>query len=221
MYQPSFQQPSAPRGGGLTRPNTVSMAAGLMIVVVFCQIIVAGMNAIILPRILRTYDQLGIGTMKTYFKVFYFGYNIVAIAVLVFYVFLAIAVLRGRSWARITTFVLAGLGALCCTCSGLSALGGGLNMSNQQMKDAGVDQLYPTWYQVSDGIVQAIVVLVLIAVIILLAVRPSGDFFAAVKARSQAAQAGYPGPVPGYPQSGPPGYGGYPPAGGYPGGPGY
>jgi hypothetical protein len=161
---------------------------------------------------------MGIGSAKTLSKVAYFGYNILAIGVLVFFVFLSIAVLRGRGWARITTFVMAGLGALCCTCSGLSSLGGGFQASSQTFQNAGGGNPYPGWYQVADGIVQAIVVLVLIAVIILLAVRPSGEFFAAVKARTQAAQAIQ---APGYPRSGPPGYGGYPPAGGYPSGPGY
>lgn len=225
---PQYQPPPQPTGGGLTRPNTVSLAAGLIMVVVFGEIVVAGMNVIILPRILRMYDEMGIGSMKTFAKVLYVGYNILAIAVLVFFVFLGIAVLRGRSWARITTFVLASVGALCCTCSGLSSLGGGFQMSSQTFQNAGAENPYPGWYQVADGVVQAIVVLVLIAVIILLAVKPSGEFFAAVKARSQAAQ-GYADPnypnypqsgPPGYPQSGPPGYGGYPPAGGY-GGPGY
>lgn len=219
---PPYQPPQPAAGGGVTRPNTVSLAAGLIMVVVFCEIVVAGMNAIILPRMMRMYDQAGIGGMKSFGKVLYLGYNIVAVLVLIFYVFLGIAVLRGRSWARITTIVLSSVGALCCTCSGLSSVGGAFQMSNQSFQQLGAENPYPGWYQVADVVVQAIVVLVLIAIIISLAVKPSGEFFAAVKARSQ----GYPGPgypqsgPPGYPRSGPPGYGGYPPAGGY-GGPGY
>lgn len=215
---PPFPPPPAPAGRGVTRPNTVSLASGLIMVVVFCEIVVAGMNIFILPRILKSYDDMGIGSMKTVGKATYLGYNIFAVAALVFFVFLAIAVLRGRNWARITTFVMAGIGALCCTCSGLSSLGGGFQMQNQAYQNAGATNPYPGWYQVADGVVQAIVVLTLIAVIILLAVKPSGDFFAAVSGRARAVQ-GY--PEPGYPRSGPPGYGGYPPAGGYPQGPGY
>jgi hypothetical protein len=213
MYPPAppYQPPPS---GPITRPNTVCLAAGLMMVVVFCEVVVAGLNVFILPRILRIYDDTGLGAAKTWAKAFYVGYQVIAVAVLVFFVFLAIAILRGRNWARITTFVLAGLGALCCTCSGLSVLGGGLNAQSQTLQ-GGAQDIYPGWYQVTDGIVQAVVVLTLIAVIISLAVKPSGEFFAAVSGKNRNQ------PVPGYPQSGPPGYG-YPPAGGgYPGGSGY
>jgi hypothetical protein len=211
-YQPPPYQQQPP-SAGITRPNTVSLAAGLIMVVVFCEVVVAGMNVFILPRILSMYDTPGMSAAKTWGKAFYIGYQVIAVGVLVFFVFLAVAILRGRNWARITTFVLAGLGAFCCTCSGLSVLGGGLDVQNQQ---TGAQDIYPGWYQVTDGIVQAVVVLTLLAVIILLAVKPSGEFFAAVSGKNRNQ------PVPGYPQSGqqsgPPGYG-YPPAGGgYPGG---
>ena len=76
----------------------------------------------------------------------------------VLYVLLAIQVRKGKNWARIVTFVLAGLGVL----GGLlSLLGDGTGLE----KGVGV-----------------IVLLVDIAIIVLLALKPSSEYFASRKA---------------------------------------
>lgn len=206
-----YQPPPQPAAGGVTRPRPVSLAAALLMVVVFGEIVVAGMNVLILPRVLSMYDQEGIGSEKTVAKGAYIASNVLEVLGLILFVVLGIAVLRGRNWARITTIVVASIGALCCTCTEVSTLGGGF-AATSTLQNAGIQSPYPTWYEVGEGVVQAIVVLVLIAVIILLASKPAGQFFAAVKARSLVGH-GY--TAPGYPRSGPPGYGGYPPGPGY------
>ncbi|GIF24814.1 hypothetical protein BJ973_007075 [Actinoplanes tereljensis] len=129
---------------------------------------------------------------------------------------------RGKNWARIVTWVFGGI-ALCCVGAGLgsSSISGSLETSGdtaggptpdeiQQRLDAAL----PSWFTPVGTTITVIVLIALLAVIILLALPKSNEFFRKQPTADQWGQ-----PVPGYPQPGypQPGYPQYPgQAPGYP-----
>jgi hypothetical protein len=130
------------------------------------------------------------------------SYVIAAIGLLfaIGWVILAVFVNRGRNAARITAWVLLGL-SLCCGLGGLA--GNALGSSMAGNNPGGVDQAelnrriadaQPDWYP-AVGLVGGILsVLLVLAVIILLALPASNDFF-----RKPAAAVPWEPPVPGAP----------------------
>lgn len=128
-------------------------------------------------------------------------------------VVLAMLNLRGRQAARIVTWVLAGLGVLCCGCGaignafqgltsrmGSSANGAAAREAQQKMLDA-----QPGWYRPVNLTVAIIGVICLIVVIILLALPASNAYFKPAPAAWQP------------PGGGDPAYPTYPGATGQPG----
>jgi hypothetical protein len=159
------------------------------------------------------------------------------------FVILAIFDNQGKQGARITTWVLAGIGALCCGCGGLAnTFNGSLNsMMEQQNTTPGapstadvqraMDSHIPSWYTPTVATIAIILALCCIAVIVLLALPAANAYFrkepevwlpptAWPQAPGTPGAPGYPGPQ-GYPGApGSPGPQGYPGAPGGPGTPG-
>ena len=118
------------------------------------------------------------------------------------YVILAIFDLKGRNGMRITTWVIAGIGVLCF---GLGAGGRGSDTIAQSQANGQTVTVHvhiPAAISTVTTIVNILGVLCLIAVIILLALPASNDFF-----RRNKGLIIVPTMDPGYPQ-----YPGYPPA---------
>jgi len=156
------------------------------------------------------------------------------------FVVLAIFDNQGRQGARITTWVLAGIGALCCGCGGLAnTFTGSLNNMVDQQNTTGaptaaelqraMDAHIPSWYTPTVTTVAVILALCCIAVIVLLALPAANAYFrkepevwlpptAWPPAPGTPGYPGTPG-TPGYPAPGTPGYPG-PGTPGYPGSPG-
>jgi len=149
------------------------------------------------------------------------------------YIVLTIFNNRGKNPARITTWVLAGIGA-CCGVVGLigSALGGSFGMpSGDDLPDPDevqrqLEDALPSWYNPVLLTLGVIGLLALLAVIILLALPPANEFFRKPQPAWQPPvypQAGaYPQPSGSYPPPAappapappaPPASGGQPPAG--------
>ena len=149
------------------------------------------------------------------------------------FVILAIFDNQGKQGARITTWVFAGIGALCCGCGGLAnTFNGSLNsMLDQQNTTTGaptsaevqraMDAHIPSWYTPTVATTAIILALCCITVIVLLALPAANAYFRKEPEVWLPPSAWPPAPgTPGYP--GTPGTPGYPAPGtpGYPGAPG-
>ena len=107
----------------------------------------------------------------------------------VFYVLLAVGfgvlgmfVSRGKNVARIVTWVVAGLVVLCCGCTllgtsfGTAMLSGFGDAASQDVLDE-IAAATPAWLSVSTIVVGLLILLALIAVIVLLTMPASNDYF--------------------------------------------
>ncbi|MFC7245485.1 hypothetical protein ACFQO7_23670 [Catellatospora aurea] len=105
------------------------------------------------------------------------------VALAVFFVVLGMFVNKGKQWARITTWVLTGIG-LCCIGFGLvfQGLGSGLGSSSA----GGIDQkevtdrlaeVAPDWSVLVGTVLNVVLLLSMLGVIIMLALPPSNAYF--------------------------------------------
>lgn len=198
-------------GANPARPGTVSIASMLLYLLALIQLISAGLVIYTASfydkeKIEQIYLDNGAPSelaettaTATTFSI-YFG---VAFALIfgVVYLVLAIFVGKGKQWARITTWVWAGLVGVCC---GIFALGGnaasGL-LSGMGGTTSGFDQvkaqeqivaLAPGWLNTMSVVLSGISLLAAIVVIVLLALPPSNPFFR--KVESQWTPPTYPAP---------------------------
>lgn len=191
------------------RPQAVTIAGALLMVVA----VLAAINAIVgislagrladaareayrsVPEVASQAD-----TLANIARVSGIGGGLLYLVGAVGLVILALLDLRGRQPARVVTWVLAGLGVLCCGCGtignafqgafgrmGNTGNGAAAREAQQKMLDA-----QPGWYRPVSLTVSIIGVLCLIVVIILLAVPASNAYF-------KPAQAGWQPPAGGDP----------------------
>jgi hypothetical protein len=102
-------------------------------------------------------------------------------------VVLGIFVGRGARVARIITWVLGGLGVLCCgggiairgVASGMTSNSQGTTADAQQIQDAQkqVDAVYPSWYHGVQVSLSLLAIVGLLAVIVLLALPVANEYF--------------------------------------------
>jgi hypothetical protein len=141
----------------------------------------------------------------------------ISVLICVGFAVLAVFVGRGKQAARIVTWVLAGLFALCAACSvggqalsgSLSGLGGNTNSSQgptaEQISKA-LEGALPAWLNAVTIVLSLGVCLALIAVIVLLALPASNEYFRPAQAEFIPPVAWPPpGSVPPAPGSTPPG----------------
>ncbi|MBB4748005.1 hypothetical protein [Actinoplanes lobatus] len=115
--------------------------------------------------------------------------SIVLVATAAFYLLIAVGLVvlaifnnRGKNGARITTWVIAGLG-LCCNSLGLgssvadTAVGGNVPSTEQAQIEADVAAAMPGWYDAISLVTSVITVLALLGAVILLALPQSNAFF--------------------------------------------
>jgi uncharacterized membrane protein len=190
------------------RPTTVTVAGWLLFVAAALQIIAVVVQLSQLGTVADATEQAyqGTGDEDTARFSTILGTTIAVILGALFaiaYVVLAIFNNRGKNPARITTWVIGGIG-LCCGTLGVigSAVSGSLNF---QSTDDGpdpaevqrqVDAALPGWYNPIFLTLGVIGLLGLLAAIILLALPPSNDFFRKPQEVWQPPQAG------GFPQAG-------------------
>lgn len=101
----------------------------------------------------------------------------------VFFVVLGLFVNKGKQWARITTWVLTGIG-LCCIGIGLAFQGVGSSFGSSGT--GGIDQaevtermaeVMPAWSTAANTVLSVVLLLSMLAVIIMLALPPSNAYF--------------------------------------------
>lgn len=180
--------PAAPAPAQRVRPSTVTISSWLLYLVAAVQVVSAIATFAGIGQIREIYtdayagtDMEGVG--ETTVTIGIIGGSVVALLLAVGLVVLAIFNNKGKNASRITTWVIAGIG-VCCT--GLGAAGsaftgsmgstGGANVPDPAEVQERVNEAVP-WLEPSQMITNVIALLALLAVIILLALPPSNDFF--------------------------------------------
>lgn len=184
--------PAAP--GSTPRPSTVSVSALLLYVISAVLLISAAISVYTfasLPEgfIEDIYRDAGMDaslaeTTATVAMASAYITAALYVALAVFFVVLGLFVNKGKQWARITTWVLAGIG-LCCIGFGLAfqGLGSGLGSSgtaggvDQQELTERLTEAMPAWSAAVGTVLNVVLLLSMLAVIIMLALPPSNAFF--------------------------------------------
>ncbi|MDT5036866.1 MAG: hypothetical protein QOE03_2051 [Micromonosporaceae bacterium] len=159
--------PPLPSSQQRTRPSTVTTAAALIFVSValgIIQLIVMLASRSVIEDIVRHQPSSGMDPSTAVNIQLGIGGGC-GLVVSILFAVLGVLVLRGNNAARITVWVLSGLSLLCL---GIGAASNALNPSMQ---------FAPGWYR-AYSIVSLVLSLVLnVAIIVLLARRPSNDYF--------------------------------------------
>jgi hypothetical protein len=174
---PSFGAPpplpaSAPR----PRPATVTAAAGLLFLSVLLGVVgviisIANKDIAIEIAKKNAAKTAGAPDPTAFVNLSTYGSGACELVVFVALAVLGVLVLRGNNVARITTWVLCGLSLLCLTGVSLASVLG--------PNSADV----PGWYAAYGVISAGVGLVVNVAIIVLLALRPSNEFFAKPVAR--------------------------------------
>ncbi len=201
---------AAPTAAARPRPGTVTAAgmllyglAGLTVISIlvslalFSTITNAAQDAYAgLPNASTVTDAIKIGAVVGV---------VLDVVIVVLLVLLAAFNLRGNNGMRITTWVVTGLGVLCFGCGAISgglqgrfSVSGSGNVSSQQLNAAAqrMQDALPGWYHGESMALSVLSLLICAAVIILLAMPASNQFFR--KAEPEFV------PYPVYPQVPPP-----------------
>jgi len=204
-YPPMGPPPPAPSSSsGVGRPQIVTAAAGLMLMLALLDFITVGLGIAYYAQEGSSTAAAGNSGANGFSSI---GGGVVATGLLIV---MAMMVLRGKNWARIVTFVIAGLGIACCGCGSVFIFGGGAflsYLSSTSSSDVASQISFPAWYFWGVGTLYVLAFLCSVAIVVLLAMRPSNEWF---KAMAPQARPPYQPP---YPPQQPP-YGGPPQQGG-------
>jgi hypothetical protein len=214
--------------GGKSRPATVTAASGLLFVCAAVEVASVVLSVIRIGPVLSVLNDefansSAADTVRATFTVGIIAGVVIAAVFAIGTVVLGLLLRKGKNPARIVTWVLGGIGVLCYACGlGGSALGSSLNgMGATSNPDAEAIQkrlteAVPGWQTALGTAASVVLLLALLAVIILLALPASNEFFRKEQevwvppSWPGDGGAGYPQPLPPAP-SGPFGQPGPPP----------
>ncbi|HIV58295.1 MAG TPA: hypothetical protein H9902_10100 [Candidatus Stackebrandtia faecavium] len=202
----TYDASSSPNPSPPPRPSTVTIAAYLQFALLALSVISAIITFVTSPALIDAVSQASAehlspseaSTITTTMQfAVYGGVTIGLIPGVLLAVFGAIH-MRGKNWARIATWVLAGLGA-CCGAISLPFTGAQTNIEGVEpgaakaLEDA-VASAQPSWVTPVSMVLMIVSLVAYVAVIILLALPASNNFFRKPK----------PDPMQGFPPQGPP-----------------
>jgi hypothetical protein len=214
------------------RPGTVTAAVYILFVLAVIQLInVVVQVSTVGPTVeaIRDYtievgDTTTGNTIATVTRVFGYVGAVLSLAFAAGFAILGLLVGRGRNAARITTWVLAGI-SLCCGVVGLAGSaagnltqggGTGTNIDGAEMARR-IEEALPSWSAPLTKTLGVVSVVCALALIILLALPASNDFFRRPADAGWEPPGGYPPPAGGAGFAGPgfgdPAFGGPPPPG--------
>lgn len=227
-YPPAPQYPQSPPPGPRPRPTSVTavvwtqiLTAALLVLTAISMFAMSGaVEEVVVEEMLNdpsmaesglTSDD--IGTLMTLTFAAVAG---VYIIFAVFYVVLALLVNKGKRPARVLSWILAGIGLLCCGVGGLIGQLGSMTttVNGQEYEDEmtqAIEDATPGWLTTLEWITILMFIVGSLVIIILLAVPSSNEFF-----RKEEAPMG---PYMGQPPYGQQPPGGQPPYGQQPPGP--
>jgi uncharacterized protein YidB (DUF937 family) len=200
---------SVPAPASEPRPGTVSAAAGLLYILALLSLVSVALtiysaSMLDADKVAEIYVKAGMdqSQAETVAGAAAIGAYIGALLPLligVLYLVLAIFVNKGKQWARITTWVVAGI-AVCCNAFSLasnaasSALSGMGNTSgiDQAEVTKDLEALMPGWLTTTSMVLTVLTLLASIVVIVLLLLPPSNPYFR--KVEPQWTPPAYPAP---------------------------
>jgi hypothetical protein len=179
---------------GQPRPGTVTAASGLLYLLALVGLVnvalaIYSASLMDTAKIKAIYEEAGMPaaqaeTMANGAAIGVYAASAIPLLIGVLCLILAIFVGKGKQWARITTWVVAGV-AVCCNGVGLAgtAAGGMLSgMGNTStfdqesaMKD--IEALSPAWLNTTSTALTVVILVASVLVIILLLLPPSNQYF--------------------------------------------
>jgi|SRR5581483_2414256 len=182
-------------GGRPARPGTVSFASLLLYLLALISLISAGlagyqstfMTKEKLVEIFRNggYPQDQADAAATFTPIGLYAAIGFGVLLAIVYLILAIFVNRGKQWARIMTWIVAGLFGACCNLfavvgsaasSGFSGMGAPSGVDSKKIAED-TAALLPSWMQPVGVVLSLVSLLAALGAVIMLALPPSHPFF--------------------------------------------
>ncbi|GAA2134674.1 DUF2127 domain-containing protein [Glycomyces algeriensis] len=230
-YPPAPQYPQSPPPQPRTRPGSVTAVVWTQILTAALLVIsgialFATMSSVedtVTEQLLSDPELAESGlTVENISQLMTFTFALIAgvyVVMAIFYVVLALLVNKGKRPARILSWILSGIGLLCCGIGGIVGQLGSMttNVNGQEYQDEAtqaIEDATPSWVNIVDWLTLIVLIVGSLLIIILLAVPASNEFFR----KDEAPMGPYPGqppygqPGPGQPGPGQPPYGQGPPA---------
>jgi len=179
---------AAQPAGARVRPTTVTVASYLLYAMAALELIAVILGFVTLPKLQRAYQDAfqnvqGGSTAATIATVVGVVVGVLGLLFALAFAILGVFVGRGRNGARITAWIIVGL-SVCCFGSGLfgSSFGNSFRSSGNGAPDATeiqrkITAAVPGWYPGVSLTLSVLNLLMAIAVIVLLLLPASNDFF--------------------------------------------
>jgi hypothetical protein len=201
-----YAAPPPPEPARRARPTTVTIAGLLMLLVALAAVVYLAASIAVLGAMTDAFNEAlaDSADFQDAGSLFAATTLIAGIAYLLFGIALAILTIfnnQGRNGARITTWVVGGIG-LCC--GGLSLLslafsdltsggiGGGADMPEPEEMERILNEHLPSWYEPLTTAGNVVGVLALAVALILLALPASNEFFRKPEQLFEPPAPGYP-----------------------------
>ncbi len=182
-------------GGRPARPGTVSFASFMLYLLALICLILAGLGVYASTfathdALVRIYTDAGypkdqVDTIAKFEPIGAYGSAGVLVVLAILFLLLGVFVGKGKQWARITTWIVAGLFACCCGVGSISSAAsssmfsgvGSQNGIDAKKAAEDIAALTPSWIQPVDVTLGVIGIVCSLIAIILLALPPSHPFF--------------------------------------------
>jgi hypothetical protein len=225
-YPPAPQYPQSPPPGPKTRPAVVTAVVWTQIITAVLLVasgiamfsVMSSVEDTVKDQLLSDPDLAKSGlTDDNVSSLITFTFALIAgvyVVMAIFYVVLALLVNKGNRAGRILSWVLSGIGLLCCGIGGLIGQVGSMtaNVNGQEYQDEAtqaIEDATPTWVTAIDWATLIVLIVGSLLIIILLAVPAANDFFR----KEEQPMGPYMGQPPYGQQPGQPGQPGQPPYG--------
>jgi hypothetical protein len=208
MPPAGYTPPPAP--AGQPRPGTVTAACGLLYLLVLISLAIGALsgysNSLIGAEAYeQIYEDLGMNPAEaadaaSFAASLWFIAAVPWVVSAILFLILAIFVAKGKQWARITTWVIGGIMALCCfpvclfsnaTNSLISGMGGTSGVDQDELTRL-LQEAQPDWLPPVNTAIFGLGLLVVLVALILLLLPPSNPFFR--KPEPQWTPPAYPAP---------------------------
>lgn len=228
-YPPAPQYPQSPPPGPKTRPGSVAAVVWTQILTAVLLVasgialfsVMSSVEDTVTKQLLEDPELADSGlTADNVSSLMTFTFALIAgvyVVMAIFYIILAMLVNKGKRPARILSWILSGIGLLCCGIGGIVGQLGSMttNVNGQEYQDEAtqaIEDATPGWVNAIDWATLIVLIVGSLLIIILLAVPASNEFFRKEEEAPMGPYMGQP-PYGQQPPQGGPGQPGQPPYG--------